>query len=1400
MPDVNDTGLTSLHAPPAAAAASPNVVDIIFIHGYNSHPKGGWTKENGTFWPAELLPPEVPTGRVWTWGWDSTQLFGDGYCRAHFRELAQMLLRDVANARADDGTEAADERGIVWVCHSLGGMVLKQALAMATTDRRYGTMKTATYGIVFLGTPHHGLDPSAWGKIITNVVKITTHALRPNAIQLVDGDSKALMDIAEDFVHLNSVCQIVSFYEMRETKIKRGLIPLRLTVIDETSARLNIEDEVVIPLDTDHSEISKFEDSKDVNFWRVVTHIRKLVMDAPAAIKSRCSAASSFIDNQLHDLKSPNLPPPAKAFFGRRAELDGLRRYFRQQLPPLQYVASIRGLGGIGKKQLIIRFTNEEFSRYACVFWIDCSNVDSVKTSARNIIRGIVTETNKYFPQLDATSMAWKLGLDTSEGKSSSMDLVNDKAVRSLRNWLTSELNTDWLLVLDSWNGPDSVDIQDLFPQCTHGHIIITSRSRAVPVYGCQIDIKGLNEEAGLSLLLTGLNDQTYLTNGAGYRLLALLGGIPLAIEQAKASIRRNKIAVSQYITLFESQYAELMNLRYPHSQNRTVFSSLEITFKSLVDSVPDAVRFLSFLSFLEPNNLWIDLIQKAGDVILSDQDPAAKAIAARLQWLTELVQDDIRINVVYFALSAETSLMKEEQHGSSTRMVFHPLVLHWARHRLSDEDEQKICAEATAFCSVLCSIKSDKWSFNHRNITNMNECLSEFKRIISPESRDTVEGEFSLEFTYVAEVFGDLLASQNQNSSEVQSLYERAVQGRGVFEVKVSSYPENKQKFLDLKEKLGLLFKRLGDLEKAEEYLEYSFRERVRLQAESKKTSNLYSLLRKVRDQKYQIADAEHRIRVSFMTGKPQVIEENSGFKEELSLRERIDQCSISHGPSDPLTIEAIDALGSYYINKKLWEKAKECARLEISRKGSSDGNVAQVSMGVLYKLQSALDNDLISAVKQMDDTMVINLLRAGANPNAIRERTPLQIAAQLPSPDGVRMVDVLLKNGADIDKPGNDFGSALQAAAYEPWGYDSIAFLLEKGADVNAPPGPWGGTALQAAASAGSVKNTQLLLSKGANVHQGGHLYSNALHAALRKDRAETARLLLDHGAKLTEAICTEAMNNCSLQTVTSILPPDIEVFENKKGKWLQMAAKSPVSALEKVEFALKSGIDVNSQHPGEHGYALHAAASVGDENLNVIHYLLEKGADVNARGGRHGYALQEACRAGAFDVVKLLVFYGADVHAEGGVYGTALQAAVRVDASDVIRFLLDNGADVNFYCDLTEDGTALQTAVSCSRRYATIRMLLTSGADVNACGRNGSALQAAVVQGNHGVVRLLLDHGADIGIGAGEYGSPLEAAWCLESKSMQALLLKKILTELEEYVANYLKNNGADSPETQ
>jgi len=100
--------------------------------------------------------------------------------------------------------------------------------------------------------------------------------------------------------------------------------------------------------------------------------------------------------------------------------------------------------------------------------------------------------------------------------------------------------------------------------------------------------------------------------------------------------------------------------------------------------------------------------------------------------------------------------------------------------------------------------------------------------------------------------------------------------------------------------------------------------------------------------------------------------------------------------------------------------------------------------------------------------------------------------------------------------------------------------------------------------------------------------------------------------------------------------------------------------------------------------------------------------------------------------------LLDLGADVNARDGYRGTALQQAAEKGNEPLVQLLLEKGANIT-------EGVLPKAAASGNESL--VRLLLDLGADVNARdGYRGTALEQAVANGHVDVARLLLKYGAE------------------------------------------------------
>ncbi|MBN1845621.1 MAG: ankyrin repeat domain-containing protein [Sedimentisphaerales bacterium] len=159
------------------------------------------------------------------------------------------------------------------------------------------------------------------------------------------------------------------------------------------------------------------------------------------------------------------------------------------------------------------------------------------------------------------------------------------------------------------------------------------------------------------------------------------------------------------------------------------------------------------------------------------------------------------------------------------------------------------------------------------------------------------------------------------------------------------------------------------------------------------------------------------------------------------------------------------------------------------------------------------------------------------------------------------------------------------------------------------------------------------------------------------------------------------------------------------------------------------------------------LHEAAWAGD--AQAIESLVSSGSRIDGRNSDHRTALHLAAGMGYMEAAKALIDAGADVNAKDKYDWTPLHVAVQAYRRDVVELLLGRGAAVDARC--REGRTALDVAVTIGAEEIA-KILLNAGADVHltAGSSKRSALHAAAMLGDVGLVKLVLAHGANVDAG--------------------------------------------------
>ncbi|KAG9029304.1 hypothetical protein FS842_004595, partial [Serendipita sp. 407] len=334
------------------------IVDIIAIHGLDGHREQSWTAEDGTMWLRDLLPEDIPNARILSYGYDAdTRSFSRTSTQNIFRH-AEAFAEDLSRLRRT----ADSKRPIIFLAHSLGGIILKKALVLChcadfKTGHHLRDISTSTSSILFFGTPHsgaNGIQLAEWmGRVLSMCMSTNDRILKA-----LNRDSSELENIQRLYLPASERISTIFFYEEYATPIVRGIeeliIPRHLAVIQgDSKAR-------VVVLHADHCQMVKYTGKRDVNYRKVVDYLAELVGDATVTVEEnwmrengyRAVANGESAPSSQIVLPKPNIPV-SRNYVQRQYIYD----LITEKLLPLlltehQPRCILHGLGGGGKTQI----------------------------------------------------------------------------------------------------------------------------------------------------------------------------------------------------------------------------------------------------------------------------------------------------------------------------------------------------------------------------------------------------------------------------------------------------------------------------------------------------------------------------------------------------------------------------------------------------------------------------------------------------------------------------------------------------------------------------------------------------------------------------------------------------------------------------------------------------------------------------------------------------------------------------------------------------------------------------------------------------------------------------------------------------------------------------------------
>ncbi|KAJ7112081.1 hypothetical protein C8R44DRAFT_741810 [Mycena epipterygia] len=353
-----------------------------------------------------------------------------------------------------------------------------------------------------------------------------------------------------------------------------------------------------------------------------------------------------------------NCSSPSRIFHGRQIILKQMHQYFMQTAGKPD-VFLLHGLGGAGKSQIALKFIAESTSN---------SSIDTIDTGLKNIAK-------------------------TKAVGESSQD-----ALQYLRS-----KQEDWLLFFDNADDP-KINLNNYFPQCDHGNIIITSRNPGLCVYaGCHSPVSDMEHVDAVDLLLRSAGEETSDHNRmtAG-RIVKVLHYLPLAIIQAGAFIAKSG-DIDGYLALYEKNRVRLLSQKPAQSHDNyawTVYTTWQISFDQL--SQP-AATFLQLCSLLHHQGISEEIFKNAAAYKFGPSSPSKKELQMPLEFLSQfLAPDGVWDSFCFIDMTNEVrSYSLINFHPQKKMFSIHPLVHDWTRSSLSNEEPYHHCMVAIVGMSL---------------------------------------------------------------------------------------------------------------------------------------------------------------------------------------------------------------------------------------------------------------------------------------------------------------------------------------------------------------------------------------------------------------------------------------------------------------------------------------------------------------------------------------------------------------------------------------------------------------------------------------------------------------------------------------------------------------------------
>ncbi|RYO00079.1 hypothetical protein AA0121_g13434 [Alternaria tenuissima] len=896
------------------------VVDIVAVHGLNGHCEKTWTADNGVNWLRNLLPHDLPDARIFSWGYDANTHSSSHMSSQYLYGHGINLVTDLSLERRVTQTT---KRPIIFVAHSLGGIIVKSALIHSDAARRraleeHRSIKISTYGVIFMGTPHQGGNGVALGRLMANVASVFA-ATDDRLLKHLERDSEWLQQQLGQYNPISGDFVTKFAFEEYKTPIKLGY---SIMVVPRASAVVSgAADAESIVIHADHVNMVKFGSKGDPGYRTVSRHLKLMAADAGSAIGGRWETEGR-VDAEV---------PHVKHFVGRDKELNKIHEELRYDGSRKTVV--VHGLGGMGKTQLALAYVQNHRDVYSAVFWVNSKDVDTLKQGYAAAAKRIYRD----HPSL----IHWKT---IAEGN----DL--EEAIDAVRRWLSNSQNDRWLIIYDNYDTPKlpgrkdagTFDIRPFLPEADQGAILITTRSSQLRL-GHTITLEKLqNINHGLEIL----------SHASGRERLSSareLDGLPLALATAGAYLYHISTSFADYLQLYKASWLQLQQKTpqlLPY-EDRALYTTWDVSFERVKQQSSLAVKLLQLWAYFDNQDVWFELLQGC------QRDGP--------EWCLELTKDqlifDEAVRVLCDYALVEIEISQSHDSVESRGYSMHSSVHSWTKNVVNDKWDEKMAGLALNCIGLHVPHHHEPqyWVIEQRLVRHANRCQDFLSRW--PVEQDgaksmlTHTAAYGLSMLYmmigyekawvpsrtsILDTFNNLgVLYQNQGKlDKAQEMYERALQG---YEKALGC---DHTSTLGTVNNLGMLYNDQGKLDEAEEMYQRA------LQGREKALG---------RDHTSTLGTVNNLGVLYWNQGKLDEAEEM--YQRALQGREK------ALGRDHTSTLDTVNNLGLLYADQgkldkaeEMYERALQGKEKALGRDHTSTLNTVN-NLGTLYWNQGKLD-----------------------------------------------------------------------------------------------------------------------------------------------------------------------------------------------------------------------------------------------------------------------------------------------------------------------------------------------------------------------------------------------------------------------------------------------------------